>query len=88
MRKMIFAAAFLAAGPALAGPTCTDAAQDTWLTEDKMKTMIAEQGFTDISLFKVTTGNCYEIYGIASDDTRVEVYFHPVTGEVVKREEI
>ncbi len=87
MRKIIFAAALLAAGPALAGPTCTDAAQDTWLTEDKMKTMIAEQGFTDISLFKVTSGNCYEIYGI-SGETRVEVYFHPVTGEVVKREEI
>lgn len=87
MRKFVFTAALLAAGPALAGPTCTDAAQDTWLAEEAMKEMIAEYGFTDISLFKVTSGNCYEIYGY-EQDTRVEVYFHPVTGEVVKREEI
>ena len=35
-------------------------------------------------VFKVTTGNCYEIYGQNKVGQRTEVYFHPITGEIVE----
>ncbi len=38
-----------------------------------------------IKKFKVTDGNCYEIYGHDQAGKRVEIYFNPVTGAVVKQ---
>ena len=38
-----------------------------------------------VSVFKKTTGNCYEIYGKNASGKRVEVYFNPVTGEPIKQ---
>lgn len=81
---LALAGALLAAAPALAGPTCTDAPKDTWLSEGAMKQKIAEMGYKDIRVFKVTQGNCYEIYGFDKDGKRAEVYFHPVTGAIVE----
>ena len=48
-----------------------------------MKSKIAELGYK-FKVFKVTTGNCYEIYGQNKTGQRAEVYFHPVTGEIVE----
>lgn len=76
-------ATLLAAGAAFASPTCTDAAKNTWLTEEAMKEKITQMGYKDIRTFKTTSGNCYEIYGHDKNGKRVEVYFHPVTGAVV-----
>ncbi|HYH18952.1 MAG TPA: PepSY domain-containing protein [Azospirillum sp.] len=81
---LALAAALLTAAPALAGPTCTDAPKDTWLGEGAMKQKIADMGYKDIRVFKVTQGNCYEIYGFDKDGKRAEVYFHPVTGAIVE----
>ena len=44
---------------------------------------IAEQGY-QVAKFKVTDGNCYEIYGKDRDGKKVEIYFNPVDGSVVK----
>jgi len=76
----------LAAGPALAGPTCTKEAKGKWLSEDAMKQKIAEMGYKDIKTFKTTSGSCYEIYGHNAEGKKAEVYFNPVTAEVVKAE--
>lgn len=38
-----------------------------------------------IKEFKVTPGNCYEIYGWDKKGNKVEIYFNPVTGEIVKK---
>lgn len=77
------ASALLAAAPALAGPTCTDAPRDTWIGEEAMRRKIADMGYRDLRVFKITAGNCYEIYGFDREGRRAEVYFHPVTGVVV-----
>lgn len=61
---------------------CNVSPQDQWLPEAAMRTRIIALGYT-IDVFKKTTGNCYEIYG-RFEGKRVEVYFHPVTGERVK----
>ena len=74
------------AAPALAGPTCTTAARDTWIPEDQMKAKIAAMGFKDIRSFEVTKGNCYEIYGHDKDGRKAEVYFDPTDARIVKQE--
>lgn len=39
----------------------------------------------EIKKFKVTAGNCYEIYGWDKEKKKVEIYFNPVTGAIVKQ---
>jgi hypothetical protein len=73
----------LVSGSAFAGPTCTSEPKDKWLSEAAMKEKIATLGFK-YKVFKVTTGNCYEIYGQNGSGQRVEIYFHPMTGAVVE----
>ena len=43
-----------------------------------------KDGYT-IKTFKVS-GNCYEIYGFAKDGKKVEIYFNPVDGSIIKKE--
>jgi hypothetical protein len=84
MHRILIAAAFgLLAGPAFAGPTCTSEPKQKWMSESDMKAKLAAQGYK-YKVFKVTTGNCYEIYGQDQKGKRVEIYFHPITGAVVE----
>ena len=46
---------------------------------------LKEQGYK-INKFKVTKGNCYEIYGLDKDGRKVEIYHDPVSGKAVKSE--
>ncbi|KON81495.1 PepSY domain-containing protein [Azoarcus sp. PA01] len=68
---------------AFAGPQCTDQPKSDWMSEEAMKQKIAEQGYT-VDKFKTTDGNCYEIYGKDKDGKKVEIYFSPIDGSVVK----
>ena len=83
--RIAFAAALLALAPtaAFAGPQCTTEPKDKWMSQDAMKAKIAEMRYKDIKTFKVS-GPCYEIYGFTKDGKKAEVYFNPVTGDVVK----
>ena len=83
---LIGLAAIAAATPALAGPTCTSEPRERWIGEAQMKQKIAEMGYKNIKVFKVTNGNCYEIYGYTNNGKKAEVYFNPVTAAVVKAE--
>ena len=85
-------AATLTATSAFAGPDCTTEPQDKWMSEmDMQKKIVNDYGFT-MYKFKVTSGNCYEIYGTApkSEDNveervKTEIYFHPISGDIVKQ---
>ena len=68
---------------ASAEPKCVSKPDDKWLTEAEMRSRAVAMGYV-ISVFKKTTGNCYEIYGKNAEGKRIEVYFNPVTGEPVK----
>lgn len=84
MSRLTIALAFvLISAPAIAGPTCTSEPKAKWISEAAMKSKIATLGYK-YRVFKVTTGNCYEIYGTDGSGKRIEVYFHPVTGDVVE----
>lgn len=84
--KALLATSLLAASvAALAEPTCTEAPRSEWMSEAEMKQRIADMGYT-IKEFKVTDGHCYELYGWNDQKQRVEIYFDPVNGEVVKQD--
>ncbi|MBK5961761.1 hypothetical protein CCR97_26660 [Rhodoplanes elegans] len=81
--SIVSAAPLAAVGPAWAGPDCTDAPVDRWIPAETMRRRIEAEGYR-IGLFKTTEGRCYEIYGRDKDGRRVEIYFDPVSGAVVK----
>ncbi|KPB14988.1 PepSY domain-containing protein [Pseudomonas amygdali] len=85
MRKLLLVSLLLASPLALAGPQCTTAEKSQWQDQAKFQEQLKAQGY-EISKFKVTDGNCYEIYGFDKDKRKVEIYHDPVTGKAVKTE--
>lgn len=69
---------------------CPKAPEEQWLhVLDMQKKIVNEYGFAIREFHK--SGNCYEIYGWGKSDDgkrfeKIEVYFNPVTGEIVKKE--
>lgn len=64
---------------------CTMEPQENWLDQDQFQQSLKDQGY-EINEFKVTDGNCYEIYGFNQNKQKVEIYFNPVDGSIVKQE--
>lgn len=85
MRAIIFAGLTLISATAFAGPQCTDADKSKWLDQAKFQEDLKAKGY-DIKVFKITDGNCYEIYGWDKDKKKVEIYYDPVTGKTIKEE--
>ncbi len=71
-------------GTAFAGPVCAPN-KEGWKPEAEFKKELQAQGY-QIKTFKVTKGNCYEIYGHDKAGKKVEIYFDPVSGKAVKSE--
>lgn len=85
MRTLLALALLLGSTSALAATQCTTADKSTWQDPDKFQAQLKEQGYK-INKFKVTKGNCYEIYGFDKDGRKVEIYHDPVSGKAVKTE--
>jgi hypothetical protein len=73
----------LVAGSAIAGPTCNQP-KEQWMKEADFKAQIEKQGY-DIKTFKVSKGQCYEIYGHDKSGKKVEIYFDPVTAAILEQ---
>jgi hypothetical protein len=73
----------LTGSAAFAGPTC-NVPQDKWLKEADFKAQLEKQGY-QIKTFKVSKGQCYEIYGFDKAGKKVEIYFDPATGAELER---
>ena len=89
--KLAIAAFTLVLGSlAQADANCPDAPQSQWMSPlEIQKKIVNEYGFA-IKKFQ-TSGKCYEIYGWETsangkDLQKIEVYFNPVTGAIVKKE--
>ncbi len=67
---------------AFAGPTCK-VAQEKWMKEADFKAQMEKQGY-QIKTFKVSKGQCYEIYGFDKAGKKVEIYFDPATGKPIE----
>jgi len=76
-------AGLLGSASALAAPVCTDAPRVEWMTEAAMKQKVLDGGYA-IDRFLVS-GTCYEIYGKDAQGRKVEIYFDPADGRVVKQ---
>ncbi|MCR5866521.1 MULTISPECIES: PepSY domain-containing protein [Aquincola] len=72
----------LLGGNATAGPTC-QAPKAQWMKEADFKAKLQAEGYR-IKTFKVTKGQCYEIYGHDKAGKKVEIYFDPVTAAVLE----
>lgn len=83
MKSIVVSAMLIAvSGVALAGPTCNQP-KEKWMPEAQFKKGLEEQGYK-IKNFKVTKGECYEIYGFNKEGKKVEIYFDPVTAAVLE----
>lgn len=83
MRKLLLLSLFLASPLTFAATECTTADKAQWQDQDRFQADLKAQGY-EIKKFKVTKGNCYEIYGFDKAGQKVEIYFDPVSGKVVK----
>lgn len=72
----------LAATQAVAGPTCHEP-HEKWIDAKQFQSKLEQEGYK-IKKFKVTSGECYEIYGTNPKGERVEIYFNPASGEAIK----
>lgn len=82
-KALLIAPLFIAiSGAAIAGPTC-NAPKDKWMSEADFKKGVQAKGYT-IANFKVTKGQCYEIYGTDKLGKKVEIYFDPVSGSPIE----
>ena len=91
MKKLLALAVLMATSSVtMAGADCPKAPESEWMPVlELQKKIVNEYGFA-IKKFKVD-GDCYEIYGweyTAADQSpvKVEVYFNPVNGDIVKKE--
>lgn len=70
---------------AQAAPHCTSEPKEKWMEAGAMQNKLLAEGYK-IKKFK-TEDTCYEIYGWDKEGKKVEIYFNPVSGEIVKRKE-
>lgn len=83
MRQFVTILLILTAGGfAQAKKNCTDQPKDKWMKEEDLKKRLEAEGYK-IRKFK-QPGTCYEIYGTNKDGQKVEIYFNPVDGSIVK----
>jgi hypothetical protein len=82
MRRLLLSLLLLSPA-AFAGPECTSADPAQWQDQEAFQKSLEAEGYK-IKTFKVTSGNCYEIYGWNKEGKKVEIYFDPVSGEPVK----
>ncbi|WP_028695942.1 PepSY domain-containing protein [Pseudomonas cremoricolorata] len=85
MRYIVLPMLLLASSQVFAKTECTTAERSTWQDPERFQEQLKAQGY-QISKFKITEGNCYEIYGFDKDKRKVEIYHDPVTGKAVKTE--
>lgn len=84
MRQLVLVLALVAAaGVAQAKKNCTDQPKDKWMSVEDFKKRIEAEGYTIRKLKQ--PGTCYEIYGTNKDGQKVEIYFNPVDGSIVKQ---
>lgn len=83
MKTLLISALLVAiSSAAFAGPTC-NVPKDKWMKEADFKAALAAQGY-QIKTFKVSKGECYEIYGFDKTGKKVEIYFDPATAAILE----
>lgn len=79
----LFAAGIVFAPAAFAQDLCVVKEGEQVMTADEAKQKMIDAGYTDIRKVEMEHG-CLEGKGFTDDKKRVEVYVHPVSGEIVQ----
>jgi hypothetical protein len=66
---------------------CVSPPGEPWLGEKKIKEIFGVRDYVMVD-FKVSRTNCYEFYAIRKNGDIVEAYYHPISGELVRRNEL
>ena len=74
--------AVIAPGAAFASSDCPNVPRDQWMSDAAITEKAKALGY-DVRSIKVDDG-CLEAYAMDKNGMRVEVYFHPGTGDVVR----
>lgn len=83
MKQLFMVLALLGASTsAFAKKDCTKEPKSKWMSEADFKKKVEAEGYK-ISKFK-QPGTCFEIYGTNKEGKKVEIYFNPVDGSIVK----
>ena len=85
MRAWLFAGLIVASSQAVAGPECTEKDRTLWQDKDAFEKRLVDEGYK-VKVFKITDGDCYELYGWNPDGKKVEIYYDPVSGAALKTE--
>jgi hypothetical protein len=85
MKTLLIAATLVAAlapAAAIAADNCPNVPRDQWMSDPAITEKAKGLGY-DIRSIEAEDG-CLEAYAIDKDGKRVEVYFHPGTGDVLR----
>ena len=85
VRALTMLALLALSSAALADTDCARQDRSAWMTESQFREQMKRQG-VQITKFRITPGNCYEIYGFDREGRKVEIYHDPVSGNAVKTE--
>ena len=72
----------IAPAAAFASQDCPNVPRDQWMSDAAITEKAKGMGY-DVRSIKVEDG-CLEAYAMDKDGKRVEVYFHPGTGDVLR----
>ncbi|RRW32396.1 PepSY domain-containing protein [Ectopseudomonas oleovorans] len=68
---------------ALADTDCARQDRSAWMPESQFREQMKRQG-VQITKFRITPGNCYEIYGFDREGRKLEIYYDPVDVQPVE----
>ena len=75
------------ASPPNEAQLCTNAPRSEWLSEQHVRQIFDESQYILVK-FKVSKTNCYEFYAIAKDNSVVEAYYNPQSGQLMRHTKI
>ena len=82
-RALTLLALLALSGAALADADCARQDRSAWMPESQFREQMKRQG-VQITKFRITPGNCYEIYGFDRDGRKLEIYYDPVDARPVE----
>ncbi|MDF1820178.1 MAG: PepSY domain-containing protein [Alcanivoracaceae bacterium] len=85
MRVLLVSGLLAFSTVALAGPECEEKDRSKWMDKDAFEQQLKDDGYR-VKVFKITDGDCYELYGWNPEGQKVEIYYDPVTAKVLKTE--
>lgn len=82
MKYFVALSCLFALNSAIATTHCTSEPKEKWQDAKTFEEKLRQE--YKVKVFKITKGNCYEIYGWNKEGKKIEIYFNPITGEKVK----